>query len=155
MLTELFAWMTEMLAFRLNQVPDKLHLRLLELLDVHLRPPCAAEAELRFMLAGPAVEPVTIPAHTTEVAAPRDGADHAIVFATTAPATIPAALPVAYVLERDGDARDIGLAGGVAQPVDDDRRAFSHPPEHGDAFLLGFDQPLGALVLRVEVDCTE
>ena len=155
MLTELFAWMTEMLAFRLNQVPDKLHLRLLELLDVHLLPPRAAEAQLRFMLAGPAVEPVAIPAHATEVAAPRAGAEDAVVFATTAAATIPPARPVAYVLERDGDARDVGLAAGVAQPVDDDQRAFSDPPEASDGLLLGFDEALGSLVLRVEVDCSE
>ncbi len=155
MLTELFAWMTEMLAFRLNQVPDKLHLRLLELLDVHLLPPRAAEAQLRFMLAGPAVEPVAIPAHTTEVAAPRVGAEDAVVFATTTAVTIPPARPIAYVLERDGGARDIGLAAGVAQPVDDDRRAFGDPPEPGDSLLLGFEEPLAGLVLRVEVECSE
>jgi predicted phage baseplate assembly protein len=155
MLTELFAWMTEMLSFRLNQVPDKVHLRLLELLDVQLRAPRAATAQLRFLLGGPAAEPVTIPAHATEVATQRSETGDAIVFATTAGATIPPARPIAYVLQRDGGERDVGLAAGVAQPVGQDRCAFSSPPVPGDALLLGFSESLASLVMRVQVDCSE
>jgi predicted phage baseplate assembly protein len=155
MLTELFAWMTEMLSFRLNQVPDKVHLRLLELLDVQLRAPRAATTQLRFLLGGPAAEPVSLPARTTEVATRRSDSGDAVVFATTAGATIPPARPTAYVLQRDGGERDIGLAAGAAQPVGDDRRAFGSPPAPGDALMLGFAAPLASLVVRVEVDCSE
>ena len=35
-LIELFAWMTEMTIYRLNRVPDKLHVALLELLGIRL-----------------------------------------------------------------------------------------------------------------------
>ena len=41
-LIELFAWMTEMVIYRLNRVPDKLHVALLDLLDIQLEPPSAA-----------------------------------------------------------------------------------------------------------------
>ena len=51
-LIELFAWMTEMTIYRLNRVPDKLHLKLLELLGIRLAGPSAARTELRFRLAG-------------------------------------------------------------------------------------------------------
>ena len=38
-LIELFAWMTDMLIYRVNRVPDKLHVALLELLGVQLHGP--------------------------------------------------------------------------------------------------------------------
>src|ERR671922_1087866 len=69
-LIELFAWMTEMTIYRLNRVPDKLHVTLMELLGIRLDGPTGARAQLRFRLAGPATEPVEIPA-TTEVGTPR------------------------------------------------------------------------------------
>jgi predicted phage baseplate assembly protein len=154
-LTELFAWMTEMLAYRLNQVPDKVHLRLLELLDVRLYAPRAATTRIRFALGGPAAEPVLIPAHVTEVATRRAGTEDAVVFTTTDDRTIPVLRPTAYALARGEQERDVGIAGGVAQPLDDDRQAFGTPPEPGDALLLGFDEPLSSLLLRVDVECSE
>ena len=53
-LIELFAWMTDMLIYRLNRVPDKLHVALLELLGVQLHGPTAARTQIRFRLAAPA-----------------------------------------------------------------------------------------------------
>ncbi|HEV7175022.1 MAG TPA: hypothetical protein VGN29_05990, partial [Solirubrobacteraceae bacterium] len=50
-LIELFAWMTDMLIYRLNRVPDKLHVALLELLGVQLHGPTAARTQIRFRLA--------------------------------------------------------------------------------------------------------
>ena len=38
-LIELFAWMTETLVYRLNRVPDKIHVALLDLLGIALDPP--------------------------------------------------------------------------------------------------------------------
>src|SRR3954452_25145653 len=56
-LIETFAWMTEMLTYRLNRIPDKLHVRLLELLGIRLAPPEAAATDLWFRLDAPAAEP--------------------------------------------------------------------------------------------------
>ena len=50
-LIELFAWMTEMTIYRLNRVPDKLHVALLDLLGIRLDGPSAATTSLRFRLA--------------------------------------------------------------------------------------------------------
>src|SRR3954462_10283553 len=66
-LIELFAWMTEMTIYRLNRVPDKLHLKLLELLGIRLDGPSAAKTDLRFRLAAPPTAPIDMPARTTEV----------------------------------------------------------------------------------------
>ena len=61
-LIELFAWMTDMTIYRLNRLPYKLHVHLLELLGIELYPPLAASTDLRFRLAAPATEPLRIPA---------------------------------------------------------------------------------------------
>jgi hypothetical protein len=43
-LVELFAWMTDLLLYRVNQVPDKLYIKFLEMIGVRLEPPRAARA---------------------------------------------------------------------------------------------------------------
>ena len=47
-LIELFAWMTEMMIYRLNQVPDKVYLTLLDLIGLSLTPPLPAKSLLTF-----------------------------------------------------------------------------------------------------------
>jgi hypothetical protein len=47
-LVELFAWMTELVIYRLNQVPEKTYLSLLELMGLSLIPPQASRAVMRF-----------------------------------------------------------------------------------------------------------
>ena len=47
-LVELFAWMTELVIYRLNQVPEKTYLSLLELMGLSLIPPQSARAVVRF-----------------------------------------------------------------------------------------------------------
>lgn len=49
-LIELFAWMTEMLLYRLNRVPDKNYLAFLNLLGIRLRPPQPARTVLTFKM---------------------------------------------------------------------------------------------------------
>ncbi len=49
-LIELAAWMTDMLIYRLNQVPDKNYVAFLNLLGIKLRAPKAARALVRFAL---------------------------------------------------------------------------------------------------------
>ena len=43
-LVELFSWMTEMTLYRLNKIPEKTYLALLELIGMSLIPPRAARA---------------------------------------------------------------------------------------------------------------
>ena len=53
-LIELFAWMTEMTTYRLNRVPDKIYVRLLELLGVPMRPRDAGAHARALHARGPA-----------------------------------------------------------------------------------------------------
>ncbi len=138
-LIELFAWMTETLIFRLNRIPDKLHVALLELLGIQLEPPTPAVTDLRFRLAAPADEPVEIHGVTTEVGTLRTVSEESIVFQTDEDFTIPAARPTNYAVERKGTVKDVGVANGVAQPKGPDQLAFGTPPVVGDAIYLGFN----------------
>jgi len=150
-LIELFAWMTEAIIYRLNRVPEKVHVALLDLLGIKLDPPTAATTDLRFHLASPADEAVRIPAET-EVGTVRTTSEGSIVFETDADFTIPAIRPIAYVVEREGDPKSVPVAAGVAEPKGEDQRAFASTPQIGDALYLGFDASLDRLLLQVVVE---
>ena len=49
-LLQLFAWLSEMIIYRLNQVPDKNYLKFLDLVGITPNPPQPAKAELTFTL---------------------------------------------------------------------------------------------------------
>src|SRR5215471_4581027 len=63
-LLELLAWMSEMLLYRVNQVPDKNYLKFLEMIGVKLQPPAAAGTPVTFYLSAPQPNEVTIPRET-------------------------------------------------------------------------------------------
>ncbi|MGZ4214339.1 MAG: putative baseplate assembly protein [Solirubrobacteraceae bacterium] len=153
-LIELFAWMTDMLIYRLNRVPDKLHVALLELLGVQLHGPTAARTQIRFRLAAPAEQPVEIPAATTEVGTLRTAADDSIVFQVSDTFVISPLVPAAYVVGRSGNFKSIAVADGTARPQGPDRLPFASPPEVGDALYLGFDEDISDLLMRVEIDAS-
>jgi predicted phage baseplate assembly protein len=154
-LIELFAWMTDMLVYRVNRVPDKLHVALLDLLGIRLAGPTAAETGLLFRLAGPAQEPVLFAAGQTTVGTVRTATDESIVFQTKEDFTILPLRPVAYVVERGGQQRDVGVAAGQARPDGSDRLPFGTPPAVGDALYLGFAEPLSRLLMQVRVECSQ
>src|SRR5436190_3719967 len=86
-LIELFAWMTELLLCRVNQVPDKTYVRFLELIGVRLEPPRAARAPVTFYLSAPQPVEIVIP-EGTEVATIRTETSAAFIFTTEAALTI-------------------------------------------------------------------
>jgi predicted phage baseplate assembly protein len=154
-LIELFSWLTETLIYRVNRIPAKLHVALLELLGMRLRPPTAARTELRFRLAGPPEEDVLIAGGETEVATLRLGPDEPVVYQTDEDFTIPSMRLNGYAVERDGKAKDVGIARGVASPKGPDQLPFGTPPKVGDALYLAFDTPLDRLLMQVDVDCSQ
>jgi predicted phage baseplate assembly protein len=154
-LIELFAWLTETLVYRVNRIPAKLHVALLELLGMRLRPPTAATTDIRFRLSAPPEEDVVIAGGETEVATQRLGPEQPVVFQTEQDFTIPVARPVAYAVERDGKPKDVGVARGVASPKGPDQLPFGTPPKVGDALYLAFDKPLDRLLMQVDVDCSQ
>lgn len=86
-LVELFAFLTENLLYRLNQVPDKAYVEFLRLMGVRLDPPAAASVTLAFRTARPAGQAVTIP-RGTQVTGDARGGQEPPVFVTAEPVTI-------------------------------------------------------------------
>src|SRR5262249_58144206 len=80
-LIETFAFMTDQLLFRLNQVPDRLYVKFLELIGLRLIPPTPARAPVTFWLSAPAITPVSIPVNT-KVGTLRTESEESVLFST-------------------------------------------------------------------------
>ncbi len=148
-LVESFAWMTDLLLYRLNRVPDRVYVKFLELLGVQLYPPTAARVDVDFRLAAPAGENVLIPT-STEVSTARTLTDLPVSFATIRPGEILAAHVEAVGSGRangewSNHTAGLGLGGTF--------EAFSEQPVDGDALYLGFDLAVGDHLVILTFDC--
>jgi predicted phage baseplate assembly protein len=90
-LIELAAWMTDLLIYRLNQVPDKNYVAFLNLLGIKLRAPRAAKALVRFQLTEGATKQ-RVP-RGTQVSTPQATEEHTVTFETARDAIISTAKP--------------------------------------------------------------
>ncbi len=86
-LIELFAWLTNQMLIRFNQVPRKNYVAFLELLGIRLQPPAPAQTDVTFYLSTALNEGYTIRAGI-EVATERTEVNEAIVFTTDKPLVI-------------------------------------------------------------------
>ena len=146
---EALAMMADQLVYRLNRVPDRLHLRFLELVGVRLHPPAAARVPVTFWLSAAQPEPIVVPAGT-EVASRRTSSSEPVCFTTATDVTIP---PVSLL-----ELRSV-LADGTVREHREDRatgkrvKLFGEPPQVGDALLVGLDQAAPACAIAVRLDC--
>jgi predicted phage baseplate assembly protein len=146
---EALAMMADQLVYRINQVPDRLHLRFLDLVGVRLHPPAAARVPVTFWLSAAQPEPVVVPAGT-QVASRRAAGSEPVCFTTAMPVTVvPVSLLELRSVLADGTVRDHG------EDCADGRRArlFGEPPEVGDALLVGLDQAAPSCAVAVRLDC--
>ncbi|MCC5659034.1 putative baseplate assembly protein [Nostoc sp. XA010] len=84
---EVFAWLTDQMLLRFNQVPRKNYIAFLELLGIRLQPPAPAQTDLTFYLTTDLPETNIIPTGV-EVATLRTETTEAIVFSTDRPLVI-------------------------------------------------------------------
>jgi hypothetical protein len=87
-LVELFAYLTDILIYRLNTLPRKAYVEFLRLIGLTLQPPGAAVVTLRFEREQPGDAAVSIPRGTRVTTSRPSGGAESPVFATAAPATI-------------------------------------------------------------------
>jgi predicted phage baseplate assembly protein len=152
-LIELFSWMTGLAIDRLGKLPDKIHVALLDLLGIQLDGPAAARTRVRMRLSAPASEPLAIRART-EVGTLRTAVQDSIVFAVQDDFTILPLRPAAYVVQRGGAYKEIGVADGVARPAGREQFPFSQPPRTRDALYLGFEHSLARLLITVSIEAS-
>ena len=151
-LIELFAWMTEMTIYRLNRVPEKIHLALLDLLGLGLDPPEAASVDVWFRLKHEATEDIKIPAFATEVGTPRTPEAGPVIFQIQKDFTIPGLQPVAYVVEHGGKLESVNVAAdGAAKPSGPTQQPFGTLADR--TLYLGFDRDPSQLIIRVDAHC--
>jgi predicted phage baseplate assembly protein len=156
-LIELFAWMTETLLYRVNQVPDRMYMRFLELLGMRLEPPRAAHAPVTFYLAAPQAVDVTIKAGT-EVATLRTETIEPVVFTTKTNLVIrPPRIARQYAYtQSQQDGRPVWRGYDLRQleagrPI----MLFAEPPVPGDAFYLPLECDHSQHVLALILACKE
>jgi len=148
-LIELFAWVSEMVLYRVNQVPDRMYVHFLNLVGIEPFPPSVARADLTFWLSSPAERAVRIPAGT-EVSTALDDAD-ATVFSTVAEALVePPRLVAAHTsnarTEQTTDVwEDLTLPGQTAVCFP------SSPLAEDDALYLGTHASLAGYAVRLDL----
>jgi hypothetical protein len=134
-LIELFAWMTEALIFRLNQVPELNYVKFLELLGIELTAAQPAQVDLTFSVAPTAPTPVVIVPMGTQVAV-AGAPGPPIVFETDRALN---ALRAPLVAVRSFDS----FSYVRVEAQNDDPTATYYPfgryAREGSALLLGFD----------------
>jgi predicted phage baseplate assembly protein len=146
-LIETFAFMTDQLLFRLNQVPDRLYLTFLNLIGLDRVPPVAAETPVTFWLSAPAVTPLTITAGT-QAATPRTETAESVTFATVEDlAIVPVTLQRILTLRAGADSfadctQD--LAHSRQFPV------FGPRPAPGDAVYIGLNEAAPHCAVRLD-----
>ena len=152
-LIELFAWMTDILLYRLNQVPNLHYIKFLELLGISLREPFPAQAPVTFWFSSPQPNDLTIPAQT-EVASTQTETEPSIIFSTDRALTVrPPRLNSVLSRVESGTPgkkafRELNLRRLEAgfEGID----VFSTTPQVGDALYFGFEKDLSHHILGFE-----
>ncbi len=150
-LIETFAYMTDLLLYRLNQVPDRIFLSYLDLLGVTLFPPTAARVDVTLRLSAPQVQPVAVPAGT-QVATMRQSSTggEPVVFSIVDPLSIVPCSGSALAVQPAGQAAvDKTGSFSTRQPFE----AFSSPPQPDDALLVGLSTAVPRCLVVLRFDC--
>lgn len=152
-LIELFAWMSEMVLYRINQVPERLYVHFLNMVGVEPFPPSVARADLTFWLSAILESTVVVPAGTqvmTTATASGTGEDP-IVFTSAQDLTISPPELVAAKTMTAQDERVLDVWDDVRFEVVGVSCFASPNLTPGDAFYLGFTHSLAGTVLQISV----
>jgi predicted phage baseplate assembly protein len=151
-LIETFAWMTDLLLYRLNRVPDRLYVKFLELIGVTLFPPTAARAEVTFLLTAPREESFPI-AEGTEVASIDPETFDVTTFTLEHPITIPTCTAQHLASQEVGGEIIDRSATLISGAFETDFFCFSAVPQPGDALYVGLDHAVPRCVVRLTLTC--
>ncbi|MGH9116969.1 MAG: putative baseplate assembly protein [Acidimicrobiales bacterium] len=149
-LIETFAFMTDQLLYRLNRVPDRLYIKFLELIGVHLLPPTPARAPVTFWLSAPAMAVITISTNT-KVATIRTETEEPVVFSTVDDLKIVPCALQGIRTQAEGSEERVDhteqMKLGVQFP------AFGETPAAGDVLLVALSDPVPRNAVRLDFSC--
>ncbi|MEM8859710.1 MAG: putative baseplate assembly protein [Chloroflexota bacterium] len=153
-LIELFAWMTEMQIYRLNQVPRLHYIKFLNMLGMSMRGPVPAEAAVTFTLTAPQETAVLIPAGT-EVSTIQTATENSVVFTTTDDFIVRppemALVGSAVATQKVNEKRFITHNLRHLENGFNDIQVFSALPQIDDALYFGFSNDLSHHILGLEM----
>jgi predicted phage baseplate assembly protein len=136
-LAQTFAWLSEMLLFRMERVPELQYLKFLELIGIELLPAQPATAEITFAVADSVITPtVAVPPRTQVSAASDDGPP--IVFETERPLTAVTAQLRAVQAYDGANYEDATAANADPAASTTGFFPFGEAPRDGAALVLGF-----------------
>jgi predicted phage baseplate assembly protein len=150
-LLELYAWMTDLLLFRLNQVPERNYVKFLELIGVQLEPARPASAEILFRLTAPQADELTIP-RGTSVATLRGESEESAVFTTDADLIVRTPR-LTEVLLSGADRSVHDYQAVLGEHPYQSFSIFSNPPAVDDCLYLGFSNDLAGHTLAISFSC--
>ncbi len=153
---ELFAWMTDMILYRMNQVPDRLYIKFMEMMGVQLRGPVAAQVPVTFWLSAPQSMTVEIP-EGTEVSSIQTESESPIIFSTNESFQIVvpeltavfSQIATDRIGEKENKEHSLRLLEQERAQVD----VFTRVPQVDDALYLGFENDLSHHVISLLLGC--
>ena len=150
-LIELFAWMVDMLLYRLNKVPEKNYIKFMDLIGVKLEPAHPAVADVTFRLTAPQPEPIVIP-KGTEVATVRTETQDAVTFTTDRNLKIVVPNMVHCLVTRDGTTfHDYMPALKNPDLLLD---IFEKAPQENNALYIGYSENLASNTLDLIIEAS-
>lgn len=145
-LIELFAWLTDQMLLRFNQVPRRNYVAFLELLGIRLQAATPAQTDVTFYLTTTLGDPYTIPMGA-EIATVRTETEDAIVFSTDRALTIGCPSVRHFLTSETTDAVPQVLRDRLAdtwslrpdgQWEGREQSLFNEQPQPGNCFYLVF-----------------
>jgi predicted phage baseplate assembly protein len=136
-LTELFAWMSEIIIYRLNQVPNLNYIKFLQLIGIELEAAQPAQAQLTFSVSRPDLSSVIVP-QGTQVAASGSSGQSLIFELDQDLIAIGAALAAVQTFDGSGYTTQTNKNNTQGQWF----YPFTQAPRLGNALLLGFSSPV-------------
>ncbi len=153
-LIELFAFMTDVMLYRLNRVPERLYIKMMQLLGMQLREPQAAKSRATFWLSAP--QPIDIALRQgTEVSTTRTENEEPVIFSTDYDAVIRVA-ELTHLLtsirlpdKRTYQSHDVRQAknGFVGRGFN----IFQEKPQPGDAIYFGLKRDMSDHILGIDI----
>ena len=153
-LIELFAWMTDMILYRLNRVPDRHYIKFMEMLGIRLQEAQPAKTPLTFWLSAPQPQAVLIPAGT-EVASAAADETLPVVFTTdenfrVVPPEMEAV--ITRIAARDGSKQYREHNLRRLESGFEGIEIFSRVPQVDDAIYFGFKNDISNHILGLRFD---
>lgn len=153
-LIELFAWMTDIIIYRLNRVPEKQYIAFLQLLGIELEPPRPAQAQISFSLTRPwkATDQRTlvVPVGTEVSSMPTEAQpNRGVVFQIEHPTYVTHPGPPQVYRKRANETR-ITVCQNNSEIL-----MFGNgqdEPARDDCLYLGFKAPIAGYTLRLHFE---